>query len=866
MNSVRSLARSLYALSFIVLLASCNKPDTVSQTELRESLSVNFEGNASIEVGSPYAGLEFHHSSPMPQRISFYYPVANSIDMSTDYWTRDEAHSMVAALKTGEGDFEWIGLEPYKTEQTPYYVKFDKSYSDKEITIAYDFLKTSKAFQVSYTIRNTGTETETYELYTDLQAALKTSHTYALKTSAWTEFHEKGSSLIINYDDPEVGEVRLYAVNTKLQPTAYDTRSTVTDYSKQGTWWEGTDLTLNNSLIPETEAGPAAFRYRYTKKLAPGETMEVVQIIGTTTEDQPEKLIGELSTSAQKEIDAYQDQVLNYVQSHTFVTGDSILDHSVQWSNAILDVNRHYIDGSIQPMPCPAQYNFYFTHDVLLTDLSAVNFDLPRVKSDLEFIIKHADESNVIPHAYYWKDNKFQTEIAPPDNWNHFWFVIVSASYLRHSGDTEFLKELYPYLQKSVHDFSLNKKDGIIYSFRPDWWDIARNFGPRSYTTILASKALRDFQYISSTLGRNSEKLVQREKEIEQMYTDLNAKLWDEDQKYLTNFFEDGSQDEHYYIGSLLGSHYGMLDSERIAELTRTAENVLVDPKIGVYTVYPMDFQNLIEYLKLSGNEAGDPNYYINGGIWPHGNAWYLLSMIESGDKKGAYEFIRDIMTVKGVMNSPNGYPAMYEYRVSKKEDPQVYGKIDKPQFTWAAGWYLYGLYNLFGIKETEWNIRFTPFLFPEQKEVRFDLTHSGRKLDVLIQGEGEHVGGIRLNGKEYYSLVLPDQLPNEITKVDISLTGKPAARPLLRSVSAKLNSVQYHASEKSLEFALSGFSGHKIHTVLSGPSRPVSVSQNGTELDGSLWSYQENESDSYTFELNTIQRADEDNFIIRFE
>ena len=69
-------------------------------------------------------------------------------------------------------------------------------------------------------------------------------------------------------------------------------------------------------------------------------------------------------------------------------SGDPVIDRSVSWAKAILEVNTHYIDGDFVPMPCPAEYNFYFTHDVLLTDLAAVNFDTARVKRDLSFIIR----------------------------------------------------------------------------------------------------------------------------------------------------------------------------------------------------------------------------------------------------------------------------------------------------------------------------------------------------------------------------------------------------------------------------------------------------------------------------------------------
>jgi glycogen debranching enzyme len=275
-------------------------------------------------------------------------------------------------------------------------------------------------------------------------------------------------------------------------------------------------------------------------------------------------------------------------------------------------------------MPCPAEYNFYFTHDALVTDLAAVNFDLARVRRDLDYIVRHSDENNVIPHAYYWKDGKYVTEFASSDNWNNFWFIQVAAKYLRHSGDSDFLTQLYPYLTVSVERSLLTlEKDNLMWSYRPDWWDIGHNYGPRSYMTILAIKSLRDYAYISTVLGKNPEKVVELMALADKMQTALVAKLWNDDMGYLINYNEDGSLDSHYYIGSLLAVPYGLLDTEKQNRLVQTATAKLLDEKVGIYNVYPMDFHLLGDFYKFVGNEVGDKYYYTNGGVWPQGNAWY---------------------------------------------------------------------------------------------------------------------------------------------------------------------------------------------------------------------------------------------------
>ena len=150
-------------------------------------------------------------------------------------------------------------------------------------------------------------------------------------------------------------------------------------------------------------------------------------------------------------------------------------------------------------MPCPAEYNFYFSHDVLVSDLTAVHFDPARVKRDLDFIVKHARADSVIPHAYYWKDSTFVTEWADSDNWNNYWMIITTASYLRHTADFSFVKIIFPKLIKCLETGLQNKgHDNLMWTNRPDWWDIGRNYAPRAYMTILAIKAIREFIYIAT--------------------------------------------------------------------------------------------------------------------------------------------------------------------------------------------------------------------------------------------------------------------------------------------------------------------------------------------------------------------------------
>lgn len=824
------------------------------------SLEVMTDSLASVEIGNAHVGIALHGNRPLPQRISFYSPVANSIDLSTDYWTRDRTFNTAVGLKTGEGPYRWVGTDPFPLRLTPYRAVYSASTATERIDIRYEFSDRSPVMFVTYVITNLREEPETFEWYTHLEATVRTSHTFDIKSTTSARFLTQGKAIVHAYQDPETAFAELFVSNVGWMPSEHSAFSHMSTLPTPEQWWLSLGAAPMQTRMDTGTVARPAFRYLYRSLLQPGESMTIRQVVGSAAKGTSAEWIDRLATTWEDEIRGHERAVLGYADRNRFITGDETLDHSVRWANAILDVNRHHIDGSIQPMPCPAEYNFYFTHDVLKTDLAVVNFDTDRVKRDLEFILSLAGDDFVIPHAYYWKDTRFATEFATPDNWNHFWFVIVAGTYLRHSNDLALISRMVPYLEKSVSEFMTHLDEGMIHSYRPDWWDIARNYGPRSYTTILADKALREFSYITSRLNPADARLPRFEADSKHMREGLNDSLWDPNRKYYMNVFSDGTLDTHYYQGSLLAAHYGLADTSRIRELVGTAKQTLLDPKIGVYTVFPMDFQLLIGYLNLVGNEAGDAHTYLNGGIWPHGNAWYAMALLAAGEHDEAADHIRSVMTVKGVMDSPNGYPAMYEYRVSDRNNPARYGKIDKPQFMWAAGWYLYSLYQLHGIRESEWNIRFAPYLSDPERPVRFDLMSAGKELDVHVSGKGTRIGRIRVNGQESATAVLPDTTIGGAGSVDIEL-GR-LTSPMLMELGAVLREARYESRTKRLFVSHSSFVDHEVTMEIHAPSMPKQIRVNGKRIR--QWTAHRLE-DRVVIRLSSTQSAEKDLVELRF-
>ena len=798
-----------------------------SQTE---PLSYFFDRHyGQVEVGGRFVGAEFHDSRPIPSRISFYYPVANSIDLSTDYWKRGNSLPLAIGIRVGQNAKRWLGRESWDYTLSPHKTTFHRRESDLEYSLSYEFCMNQPAMVVSLRINNISGRNIPIEIYTHLVLSLRTCQTYARKDSAWSEYDATTDAIVAHFDDLQTNWASVFVENVGLHPRSWSSSATELAVTDSGTSRWITDSTTLLKRAPESKPGKPVAAFIYKKEIASRDSLVIVQIIGSCPQDEIKKRTSALKGIWREEVEQYDRFVVQKADKEAhFIMGDPWLDRSAIWARGLIASNAHYIDGQVVPMPCPAEYNFFFTHDLLLTDLGAVNFDLQRVKRDLEYVASLSKE-NVIPHAYYWRDDGFKTEYCAADNWNHLWFILASASYYRHSIDAATLNALYPLISKSIELILTQRKaDGLMYAKHPDWWDIGNREGPRSYLTILTIRALRDFVYLSAVLGKkHAEKLGELERSADSMQVVLNERLWDDKQEYLTNF-NGSDRDNHYYAGSLLAPTYGALNSDRSGQLLNTANKELVDQRIGVRIVAPADFHtdSMISYFKLLGNEAGAPYVYANGGIWPHSTAWYILALQSHGQIDEAVQYLRKTLTLDGIAQSPMGQPAMYEYRFADTSSAE-YGKIDKPSFLWAGGFYLNVLYRLFGVSENEWNLSVSMPRASQFDSISFSLAFGSSK-DISISGKGGRLHSFTDGSTSIASLVLPLDAAQR-ARYDIHLGS--VENPYLESINAIVYAAQYTGEKKSLECVFSSFQGHAVTAFVIGAKKAKKILIDGKVL-----------------------------------
>lgn len=810
-------------------------------SQIPNPLSFHFDKKyGQVEVGGPFAGAEFHKSRPLPSRISFYYPVANSIDISTDYWKRYESMPMAMGLKIGNGKKQWIGNEGWEYILSPHSVTFFNTDSIFTYQITYEFCLNEPAMVITIRLKNITAQPQHLTAYAHLLLALRTCQTYARKDSAVMMKYLDGQTIIAQFSDTDTKLASVFVMNAaeKARQSWFDANQLgVTDYGRSK--WSDSLFVRDSTDTLSSKLSRAAAAFEYEKKLQHNDELLITWIVGTTQHEETIGKITSLTKSWKNEIQQYDAKVREYaVHSTSLITGDQTLDRTIYWAKAILASNAHYLDGQIVPMPCPAEYNFFFTHDLLMTDLGVVNYDLERVKRDLRYVASLGRDS-IIPHAYYWRDDGFKTEFCTPSNWNHLWFIEVSARYLRHSLDTVTIRSLYPLITKSLNEMlTLMRNDNLMYAYRPDWWDIGWNEGPRTYITTLGIRQIENYLFIASLVDPKNPQLKVLERKANLMRSALVEKLWDDSLKFLINY--NGSDiDRHKYMGSLLAPALRLLDEQRSAELLSSAKKDLLAPDVGIRAAMPADFHtdSSIAYFKFAGKEAGDPYAYINGGVWPHNNAWYALALHAIGKSNEAKEFVKRTMSIDGVAQSPNGVPAMYEYRYSDEASPR-YGEIDKPSFLWASGFYLYTLYTLAGMNDNMWNLSFSEHTATFDSTVRASYSFSTLK-NVEIAGAGNRLRNLFIDGVPVPSLVIPVEYHSA---KNIRLEKGIPQHPYLKNATAIVHSV---GLKKNVLFAIvSSFKGHSVNVeiVSAGKVKRTRINQTknvqfvSTQESDGLW------------------------------
>jgi len=767
------LASLLFAtVSFVPLFAS---PLEVTQPP----------GNNQLEVGGPLVGLEFHKGRALPSRISWYTPVANSIDLSNDYWTRYNSRPFVLLLHH-EADTDTVGIEPCEVRWTPFSAKFVAETKFGPAEVVYRFGENLPQLRLEIKLHADGRKNRKVKLAAELRvaASLRTCHTYD-----WVEPDVTGT------DSERL--VAWASFSTISTDSAVLALAPLDESGAVSVEKDGNDRTWLAARVTLPKGTERVARFTLVSSRIDRWREEVDQVIDTGSADLDalEARLGE--EEAAPSFSAYSSEAM---------------EHTEAWSKVMVQSLRHELDGMRLPMPCPAQYNFFFTHDMLVTHLGSVKYDPDTVREDLLSLHRLAQGGVVLPHAYYWKDDQYVTEFCGTDNWNHLWFLLLSGSYMRHTGDVETIHLLAPMLQASLDALLENMGDDtLMCATHPDWWDIGKAYGPRTYLTAMTARAAEELVTTFQRAALPCED-APRYLSIATSLRNNLPRLWDDEKGWLFDVIPQGV-DPHYYAGVLVAVWGGGFEKEKSIRLVETAKRELLDVNLGVRNVMPPDFEELTDVYQFLPGEVGAPFIYANGAVWPQHNAWMALAQAHLGMMEDALHTVESYMTLEGIANSPGGQTSFFEYRNSNPDSPD-YGRVDKPTFLWAGGWMLNATFRLAGLIDEPWGLRIDSHAPEAMANLSFNLPVPWGTVEIVRNGQGETFSSILADGEPVATTLLMG------TPAKLEFQAGPPTRPYVESASALIEGIG--ESDGELWVDLTGNEGQSVEIVLISPSKPI--------------------------------------------
>ncbi|SMF90926.1 glycogen debranching enzyme, putative [Paenibacillus uliginis N3/975] len=362
----------------------------------------------------------------------------------------------------------------------------------------------------------------------------------------------------------------------------------------------------------------------------------------------------------------------NLLLQNTYMRStDETLELAHRWMNITMDqlVTRQQGDGIYAGLPW---FNEYWGRDQFISMPGAVlvsgQFETAR-----NILLSFAKFQNTD------KDSKFFgriPNILAPENIDYHTtdgtprFIIQLQDYVKYSGDTEIIKELYPAVINSIQgsiDHWMDEKGYLMHADNETWMD-ARDSELKSYSP--RDTRANDIQ----ALWYNQ--LLAGVYFAEYMNDQVNAEQWKRIAEQLKmNFEKDYRDSQHSYLADRLDKEgkpefslrpnqlfaFDMFDDQEFAcQAIRTAWEELVYP----WGVASLDRNHpLFHPFHLTHHYHKDAAYH-NGAVWIWLNGIAMQRMIEVGAQETAYQLFKNMNwmalnkgVVGGLCENMDAYP-----------------------------------------------------------------------------------------------------------------------------------------------------------------------------------------------------------------
>lgn len=281
-------------------------------------------------------------------------------------------------------------------------------------------------------------------------------------------------------------------------------------------------------------------------------------------------------------------------------------------------------------------YGWYFGRDAAWSGFAVDDYgDFNIVEEQLRFFQKFQDESGKIFHELSTSGAvHYDAADATP------LYVILAAHLFRASGDTQFLRENWPHLQRAMNYLYSTDTDGDGLIENTDvghgWVEGGKLWGAHTtfYLAGLWAQALKDAAYMVSHLGKQdlADKYRQDAEKVQMI---LNKNFWSESDKFFYyGKFADGSYNPEETVLPAVVMYYNLLDDEK-------AKIVLMKYASNRFT---SDWG-----MRILSSESPlfNPRGYHYGSVWPLYTGWTALAEYEYGNPTQGFTHIYSNLMIK---------------------------------------------------------------------------------------------------------------------------------------------------------------------------------------------------------------------------
>jgi cellobiose phosphorylase len=399
--------------------------------------------------------------------------------------------------------------------------------------------------------------------------------------------------------------------------------------------------------------------------------------------------------------------------------------------------------------------------------------------------MKHQYASGMALRGWNPVDQKAYSDSA-------LWLVFTLCSYLKESGDLDFLEESYPYfdegrdsvlkhVQKALDFLEANRgQHGLCLIKFGDWNDSLTAIGKEGrgesiWLSMAYAEALREMKDLYEELGKEAMATLMEDRYLS-IREAVNRHAWD-GHWYLRCFDDEGlpigsasnKQGRIFLNAQSWALISGIATPERAEACIQSADELLATT-MGYRLLAPTFMEPEDRIGRISCLE---PGICENGTVYSHVNAWMVLGLLRAGKPDKAYEVFRQITP---------GYPSGANPDPKENMPPYIFANgyygpdhRNNPyqmEFTWITGsvaWFYNVLSReMLGVKPGYGGLRLEPRLPSEWDSCQVSRVFRGRHFRISIRRSPGKEEKLILNGERLESRDIPLELCRPENEIEL--------------------------------------------------------------------------------------------------